>query len=1007
MVIDAVSARISSPTFVGRAPELGELGDGLRQACQGDPRTILVGGEAGVGKSRLIEEFLTDARRTGAWTLLGQCIPTRECLPFAPVVEVLRRLSRDIQPGLFDHFVGGARHELARLIPELEPASPPAPPVGLDLDWTRGRLFELILGFLGRLASESCVVLTIEDLQWSDWSTQDLVSYLVRELNDERVLLVGTYRSHELVAGHPAASLLARLSETGRVQRVEVRRFDRSETAEQLAAIVGSSPPASLIDRIHDRSEGNAFFTEELLAATGDDGLALPRTVSDTLEARVALLSEPAQEVMRVVAVAGRRVEHRLLSAAAAMAEPALTVALREMVDRHMLIADDDGYAFRHALLREVVYRSLLPGERRVLHEAYARALMRRLDAAEATEAGAAGELAHHWRAAGDVDASLAASWRAARAAMTSCAYAEAHFQFEQVIDLWDSASNAADEVGVSYVDLLCDAAEAANYRGQHDRAIELMRAALDHLDPTAVSARVSLLHGQMAHYLWESGEHEESFEAAERAARTAPASPPSAARARALTALARSRLLTGRLSEGRELVTEALHVATDVGATRDESTAHQVLGLIMVLLGEPAAGMRHLENAHRLAVDLDHVEEIAASAVTLAVALITGGRLRAAEEQLRAAVDLARERGFERSYGLWLKANQAFVSYELGMWDEAERLAGEVIEPRRVATRVASQLAHLALGKVDVGRGDFASARTHLDAARETPARQWVDHAPAAVAELELWAGRPDRARTMIERGLDAIAAGAEVRSDLPVLCWLGVRAEGDRVERARPLSDGDTVDDATATSGHLVRRSRSIGASGPAGDRVVYPTEASAAALTEAEYARVLGRPDPELWADAAQQLDSLEVPFLHAYARWREAEAWLLGQTDRDRAAAALRTAHAIGSSLRAGPLLAVVERLSRYARIDLTPDTRAPEGRPRSPTPAERLGLTPREVDVLELVAQGKTNAQIGEALFISDKTASVHVSHILAKLGAVNRVEAAGIAHRLELVDPSA
>jgi predicted ATPase len=543
-VIDPVTERISSPTFVGRARELRVLDAGLQRARLGDPHTILVGGEAGVGKSRLIEEFHDGAEREGAWTLLGRCIPTRDGLAFAPVVEVLRRLSRAVEPAMFDHLIGGARHELARLVPELDRAYQPTPPVDMDLDWTRGRLFELILGFVGRLADESCVVLTIEDLQWSDRSTQDLLSFLVRELNDEAVLLVGTYRTDELRAGDPVESLLSSLLETGRAQRVGLGRFDRVETAEQIAAITGTSPSASLIDMIHERSEGNAFFTEELLAAATDEHLELPRTVSDTMRSRIALLSELAQDILRVAAVAGRQVDHRLLSAASAMPEPELTVALREAVDRHMLIPDIDSYSFRHALLREAIYRSLLPGERRGLHEAYARALTRWLDTAEVTDAAAMAEMAHHWRAAGDVEAGLAASFQAARAAMTSCAYAEAHFQFEQVIDLWPRVSNAPDVLYVTYVDLLCDTAEAANFRGEHDRAIHLMRSALDQIEPSA-STRASLLYGRLGHYLWESGDLQQAFAMAEQAASIAPVAPPSAARARALTMLARTRLLT------------------------------------------------------------------------------------------------------------------------------------------------------------------------------------------------------------------------------------------------------------------------------------------------------------------------------------------------------------------------------------------------------------------------------------------------------------------------------
>jgi DNA-binding CsgD family transcriptional regulator/tetratricopeptide (TPR) repeat protein len=997
--VTAVRQRVTSPTIVGRAQELDLLRADLQHACSGDPQAVFVAGEAGVGKSRLVTEFAASAERAGAWTLVGQCIPTHDGIAFAPVVGILRRLHRQFTPAMFDHLVGGAREELARLVPALAPASQPATATDLTLDWTRGRLFELVLKLLGRLSEETCVVLLLEDLHWSDRSTQDLVSFLVRELDGERVLLIGTYRSDEMGADHPVGALVSDLVAAGRAQRVGLRRLDRSQTAEQLAAITGATPPAALVDRIHGRSEGNPFFTEELLASRADEQ-DLPRTVRDTLRARVATLSELARDVLRVAAVAGRTVDHRLLSNASAMGEPELTVALREAVDRHMIVPHDDSYTFRHALLRETVYRSLLPGERRALHEAYARALTQRLASSTETDVAAVTELAHHWREAGDAEAALSASLRAARAAMASSAFAEAHVQYEHAIDLWPQVHNAEEQARVTRVDLLGEAAEAANHRGDHDRAIDLLRTAIAQADASPGDERGSLRYSRLAHYLWEAGDMSASFQAAESAARIAPDVPSSVARAQALTGLARSRMLTGRLAEARALAEQALAASQAAGAQREESTARQVLGLLLVLLGEPEEGTRHVDAANRLAVAIDHVEEIAASAATLSVALTSQGRFADAEARLREVTLLARKRGFARSYGLWLIANHAYVLYKLGRWAEAARLAADVADPRHTATQVASRLAHLVLAQLDTGRGELEAARAHVRTVQQITARQWIDRLPAVAAELELWTGHPDRARALVDAGLSDIPQARDPHSDAPALCWLGVRAEADLAERARPRSDGATLLETIDTADRLRSRSRAIAR---AATRI--PEAAMYAAAAEAEHARAHGTPDPSLWTGVAARADDLGLVYVHAYARWREAGAWLTGEPDRQRATGALRTAHDLAASLGARPLIEEVQQLARYARLELTDEPAAAEASAAEPSAADRLGLTPREIDVLTLVAEGRTNVQIGKALFISDKTASVHVSHILAKLGASNRVEAAGIAHRLGLVEP--
>ncbi len=239
MIIEGVATRVSSPVLIGRSVEFERLRAALRHARDGRSSTIVVAGEAGVGKTRLISEFADFADRDGAVVLSGGCIVLGDgSLPYAPVVEALRGLVRRLSPEELEAIVGNGRSDLARLVPDLGPAEDDGA-AGLDSSWAQGRLFEMLLGVLDRLAAMAPVVFIVEDLHWSDRSTRDLVGFLIRNLRDVRVALVLTYRTDDLHRRHPLVPFLAELDRSGRVERLEVGPFDRSESAQQLRAIAG------------------------------------------------------------------------------------------------------------------------------------------------------------------------------------------------------------------------------------------------------------------------------------------------------------------------------------------------------------------------------------------------------------------------------------------------------------------------------------------------------------------------------------------------------------------------------------------------------------------------------------------------------------------------------------------------------------------------------------------------------------------------------------------------
>jgi len=375
-------ATATSPAFIGRATELGRLLAMLERAGRGRPAVALVAGDAGVGKTRLLAELAGRAEGRGVRVLVGGCMEVGDLgLPYVPFVDAFRDLgSRPGEAELAAPLVA-AVPALGKLLPRAgeDPAST-AP--GSSDGFEQVQLLDSVLTLLVRLSDLAPLLLVIEDLHWADRSTRDLLAFLVRTLRSGRIALVASYRSDELHRRHPLRPLLAELVRVPDLERVELSAFNRAELTEYLEVLVGGQVSSAAIDRILRRSEGNAFFAEELVAAGAVRAeVLLPEALADVLLGRVEALSELAREVLKVAAVAGRRVGHSLLVAAAALPEPKLEQGLREAIAAQLLVTDpvNESYRFRHALLQEVVYGDLLPGERTRLHATYARVLADRV----------------------------------------------------------------------------------------------------------------------------------------------------------------------------------------------------------------------------------------------------------------------------------------------------------------------------------------------------------------------------------------------------------------------------------------------------------------------------------------------------------------------------------------------------------------------------------------------------------------------------------------------------
>jgi DNA-binding CsgD family transcriptional regulator/tetratricopeptide (TPR) repeat protein len=682
---------------------------------------------------------------------------------------------------------------------------------------------------------------------------------------------------------------------------------------------------------------------------------------------------------LAVVAVAGRQVFHRLLARVAGLDDQALIEALRAAAAHQLLVAapGEDGYDVRHALLREVIDADLLPGERARLHTDLAQALTEQPELAGVSPAVAAAELAAHWDAAGEPTRALPARIRAGQAAAAANAFPEAQRHDERAPELWDQVSDPGRVAGLDRVELLTRAADAAGAAGQNQSALALLTTALAQLDPTDDPVRAALLHMRRGGHRWEAGDEPACLAELEEAVRILPATP-SAERARVLAYYAQWLMLAGRTRGAARHAEQALAVARMTGARAEEGHA-------LDILGSCTGDIEHLIAARRVAKEVGNAEGIARAYLNLGSTLSRLGRNREALDIYRRGFAAARQLGMERAMGSYLAFALSSTLFELGDWEESGRVVAEALD------RGGSSRFRLydIKGQLEVGQGDFPTAREHLElAVRLNPSPFEASWPLTSLAELAIWEERYDDARNLVDRAMDVLEPlePEEVSppTDLARVPTVGLRLEADDAELARAARSAAGVQEARRRAEPLLAALRAMDDAAADGGDAWAPCYA---ALGEAEWSRLDGRPDPLPWRHAAERWEQLEVPYAAAYARFRQAEALLAARAPRSQTEPVLRAVHRTAIALGAMPLRREIELLASRGRLDLREQTAAAPA-PSTPLPAiAPFGLTRREAEVLILVAAGRTNRQIGQQLFITPKTASLHVSRILAKLGS--------------------
>ncbi|MFE2250667.1 helix-turn-helix transcriptional regulator [Streptomyces lavendulae] len=1009
-ILGGVETRSVSPVFVGRADELAALVDALTRAAEQEPQALLIGGEAGVGKTRLTEEFLGEAARHGAVVAVGGCVEIgAEGLPFAPFSTALRTLLRQL-PDELAAAAAGQEDELARILPELGET-----PRGPHDEESTARLFELTARMLERLAAHRTVVLVLEDLHWADTSTRHLLAYLLRTLGSGRLVLVATYRADDIHRRHPLRPLLAELDRLRTVQRIELRRFNRAEVRRQLAGILATEPEESFVDSVFDRSDGNAFFVEELVASR-ESGCrtGLTESLRDLLLVRVEVLPDAAQRVVRVVAEGGSTVEYALLRAVVQLGEDELIEALRAAVGANILLAtsDGDGYRFRHSLVREAVSDDLLPGERARVNRRYAEAM-------EADESLVRAEervirLANYWYAANSPAKALPAVLAASVTARRRHAYSEQLSLLERAMELWESTpEEVRDELRpadytdvyppcgcdpettpLQRLDLFAEATVAARFGGERERALKLVKLALRILDEDGSDPLRAAWFWTERSRLVANLARGDGWEEIARAQELVKGLPPSQVHADVLVRAAGWGMLHNPGPANLVAAERAVEYARMVGAEETELNARITHGSLLADSGDPDAGLAEIHDVLVRASELGFTLLAGRAHINLSSQLEGLGRSREAVELAEQGIRLvAKSRLLDTE--AWLRGNMAESLYSLGRWDEAATEArrtlrdGQGAPPRGTA---AAHLVHLALarGELTEAAHQLAAAHTHFGTHDAQPQHRLPLYRLAiGIAEGE---GRIADVRAETAEAVALGFALGQHRYAWPLLL-ASASAEAD----ARGLPAADEGREAALT----VLRTGARDLPTPA------PVWSAHAEYLRAELLRAEGRDTLADWTGVEAAVRPLQRPYLLARARHRLAEAMLARGADREEAACLLRDAHAAADRLGARRLREELALLAQRARLPLTADDTGPDRPDRdAEDPLEALGLTSRERDVLRLVATGSTNRQIAGELFISPKTASVHVSNILAKLGVAGRGEAAALAHRLRLFTPA-
>ncbi|HXW43507.1 MAG TPA: AAA family ATPase [Streptosporangiaceae bacterium] len=936
--------------MVGRTAELNALAAAYARAAAGQPHVVLVTGEAGIGKTRLVQEF-AEQIASEAQVRTGESAPLAgPALAYGPFVAALGEAAAWLLGQDAESDMRAARH----------------------------RLFAAVLESLAALAGPAPLVIVLEDLHWADTSSRELLAFLAVRLRAEPVLIVGTVRDEDLEDG--THRWLAELERRPTVTRLRLGRLADDEISDLVTGLVAGGTGADHVAGLVAAADGNPLYAREL-AAAGQG--TTPASIADSVLSRASGLGAPGASVLSQLCVADGGMSHAILAATVSLPEARLLAAVRRAIAAGLVVPTADGYAFRHQLIRQILYAHLLPGERMMLHRRLAEALA-------ATPQASPGSLAQHWHLAGRPDRAGPAALAAARAAVTARAYPEALRCYCLALEPAarpsllaaghaDGAELALPETDPPETALLEEAARAASWAGDYEQAAGWAR---ETLASSTAADRLRILE-RLGRYLWEAGDLAAAVDATGEAVELLEGDHPSQLEARVLAAHATLLMLRAEYDEALPLAVRAVAAAERAGALAEQAHGLATLGILQAQHGDLDAGLAALRTSAGLARHAHNVEAVARAAINHMYLLCTAGRFADALAVAREGRLAAAALDVPTALTSLLDNNTVAVLIFTGRWAEADRLLAELVSQSSGYAAVFLQLRQLELA---VGRGEQERV-TELAQTLQKLAEDGRIRGPlhGCLAEHALYAGDLATAAAEVRGGLAALA-GSNLQADEMRLLAAGVRVAADLAalpQAARPAELGESW---ARESAAFADRARAITQPHSGGQHEV----AALGMQVAAEHAREQRSDSRATWRTVAEAWQQVGQPYREAYARLREAEAAARAGR-RDQASRALQACESLAAPLASAPLLKMAADLAVRARL-----ARAPS----APRPGlARFDLTSRESEVLALLAEGKSNRQIARALFISERTVAVHVSRILDKIGVRNRTEAAAVAAR--------
>lgn len=944
-----------SATMVGREVELAIVRGFFDQVVGGVPVAVLVEGEAGIGKSRLLREFGAEVANR-ADVHVGWCLDLGASrTPFGPLTGILRSIVALMGADHVRDQLGVGVEALGMLLPELNPT---------DRSQTSpDRLRDAIASLIEAAAELAPQVLVVEDLHWADDSTLALLSFLLRTLARGRILLVLTCRTDDVRRGDAVSRFIGESTRARLLERVTVERLETASVRRLAESITGAPLSDTALERIQERAEGVPFFVEEIAGCSAGP---LPGSLRDLLLARFDRLGDDARRVVQVVSGAERPLTHPLVTRLAGLTEARLDEGIREATLSGILVVVDDDYRFRHALLREAVHDDLLPGERARLHRAYAETLE---ENCTGTDSGDPAALAYHWQLAQDDRRALAAAVTAMLDAKSRFAFASAARFGELALDLWIQVPDAESVVDIERFELLRTLGSVLRNAGDGERALAVVNVALDEVDLATVDPRThARLLRDKAYYLMNLGREgsiallHESLEVLDGRVDD------DRLRASILNQLASRYMIAGRLEEAITLAIEAGERAVRAGSDDEASIAANVRGGARAHLGDLDAGHREYALALRLAKGTNAEMRYRVNYSDLLGLL---GRYRDAVQVAEDGLAPARAFGVERTTGALMTQNMAVPLLEMGEIDRVEAMLARELSQRTL--RISHMYSTMTRVRVLSWRGRHEQAAEILrewhpsfEETGRVERQIWYDEVMMRVAVAE---GRGDHARALAE-------VRAMLADDGPVFLhqrrllleasWLIAELRASGVDVAEAVGD--------------VR-----------GAWLAQP-----APLQGGRWGMILEAllsPSIPAMRAAVDLADDDDVPVTFRVTTRLELARLLVDAGERTEAATVLT--HALGEAERLGhvPLTQAVGAFSAAAGLAAASDS--------SRAVTESDPLTARERQVLALIVEGLSNRQIGERLFISAKTVSVHVSAVLRKLGVSTRTEAAVLQQKSE------